>query len=456
MLQIRGHLTAAAFAAGLATAAGCSSNTHSGKPVTAAEEQPNEQDKLLMKGGVAGAMPTGLLAGIEDNGELLHDRPLFHHLSWQTFLSLNRPAEENVRGHAHRTRLLGEHGTEPVVWETWPSTDDLYERPHGDPRPKWATLTSQVPRFGRRSFNQATNSPDLSVGTLVALNKSFVRYETRLNEVEFLHIVGNTLDHKDVLDVRFPVDGTGKLDLPVQSVHIKAAWKILTDQEQRNGRFYTIRTDCAMFWTDTNQPKIEEKALGLIGLHIVHKFKGQENFVWSTFEHVDNLLSEMPGREHGASPSLHSTNPPGEYEAVRNKPGPIILRELGSFPPCDPEPTEVVRRTPIDPETDRINRLYQQHANVKQTVWRYYKLVGTQWTAKGKSLMRAPKMAKGGWDLIEENQRPADIANVSLETFRQEFTCFQCHANAFGRYQEMVFFPFGRAIEKPKAVGPSK
>ena len=45
----------------------------------------------------------------------------------------------------------------------------------------------------------------------------------------------------------------------------------------------------------------------------------------------------------------------------------------------DPEPTQVVRRHPINPETMAMNRAYWSLPEVRGTVWAHYMLVATQW-----------------------------------------------------------------------------
>jgi len=84
-------------------------------------------------------------------------------------------------------------------------------------------------------------------------------------------------------DVRYP-EGT---------ILVKGGFRELTDDEAASGRFYTttVRYYEDIPDTDPAEHCYHEREWGLVALHIIHKTPTSPNFVFSTFEQVDNLLT---------------------------------------------------------------------------------------------------------------------------------------------------------------------
>ena len=76
-----------------------------------------------------------------------------------------------------------------------------------------------------RDFNQAGNGR--FGGPLVAQNHTYVRFEVRLNQVEFDFIRDQQLYRKS----RLPSAGSPRLRFPNNSVAVKAAWRIIKEDE---------------------------------------------------------------------------------------------------------------------------------------------------------------------------------------------------------------------------------
>jgi hypothetical protein len=81
------------------------------------------------------------------------------------------------------------------------------------------------------------------------------------------------------------------------------------------------------------------------------------------------------------------------------------------------------------PETEEINRRYREHPQVRTSVWKRYRLVRSQWPINGSG---PPSPA-------------SDVANTTMETYRQRTTCMACHAQAqkasFVYFLEVRAFP---------------
>src|SRR5205814_1467290 len=92
-------------------------------------------------------------------------------------------------------------------------------------------ILSQVARLGTVNEVGFTATP---LGPLVAQNRTYVRYEVRLNRVAYEFMRTN----KYYLRENLPSErGTDPLGFPSGSVVVKAAWMELTEKDARE-RFY--------------------------------------------------------------------------------------------------------------------------------------------------------------------------------------------------------------------------
>lgn len=73
------------------------------------------------------------------------------------------------------------------------------------------------------------------------------------------------------------------------AIEIKAAWRVLTQEQFNSGRYHTAE---AVYYVDkSGEPEAKIGTFGLIGLHIIRKTKNYPTFIFSTFQHVDNLVT---------------------------------------------------------------------------------------------------------------------------------------------------------------------
>jgi hypothetical protein len=389
----------------------------------------------------------------EEVGDGEQDRPFFNDFAWREFIALSWPAADTARGEPDLKKKFGDLAG-PVVWESWKAVEDLYPPdPLQNPPTPWDTREAVVcaRRRGKDGKDEYYSLHDLlppeKAGkarvlprlsklegvqqggfvddefALVAQNKTFVRYEIRINQAEYDY----ARDHKVYL-LKTLVDQNGPLEFPEGSVTVKAAWRELPDDEQVCRHFYHVPAT-VVDWKNDGTPVLADRVMGLVGLHIAHKTPKRKNWIWATFEHVDNA-EHSPG---GISPpSFCSSDQGTTFDTPgTNVPPPTVAE--GKPLPKQPTPVEVARKTPVHPITDRINDAYRNHPQVKDTVWRNYRLVATQWPARpgdGPAAQRFPKN---------------EVANVTMETYHQTSGCLNCHAGAGD--VKFVFYPELRALD---------
>ena len=202
------------------------------------------------------------------------------------------------------------------MWSTWKSRYEIFQ-PEGKIPAPWASYDGESPcgdgfsnevvtlssftAFG--DFNQATFNLDELGNPLVAQTKVYARYEVRVNQPEFDSIVG----HKWFLASDLP---TKAAPVPFNdgSISVKAAWRILTsaDTPSIRARYYII-PNAQVF--DVASAKCTMQDIALVGFHIVAKLPGRPKWIWSSFEHVDNVPERVNTSKarHGAETASRNT-----------------------------------------------------------------------------------------------------------------------------------------------------
>ncbi|MFI0843229.1 hypothetical protein [Mesorhizobium sp. IMUNJ 23232] len=363
------------------------------------------------------------------SGEMLNDvcipeafpsNPIdfFDDYSWRAFLALVWPAKDGERGKPDLSAPIGKAGS-PLVFETFKSEWEIFQRDGAVPA-GWNEIGSENPcamagltskdlvlaAFSKfANVGQAGAAGDL-VGPLVGQNKTYVRFQTAFNQVEFDHIVDRKLYRRE--NVSNVVFENGAVDL-------KASW-ILMDGVANPERFYTRHAFVMNLETD----KCEDRLVGLVGLHIVHKTPSRPQWIWSTFEHADNV-PESGGTGHGAS-----FNAGDGVKMPDSNPF--------NFPPSPqaPAPFNVERIKPIHSQTEATNARYREALAAGGSVWQNYKLVMTQWplTPNAPEIDGKPPNTFPG-----KGTDTTSFANTTLETFEQKKIvtgCMNCHNTVQG------------------------
>ena len=351
----------------------------------------------------------------------------FDNYSWLTFIALNWPAN----GATCTANTSGTFGTGPTVWETYMQSTNLFVAPGSQPQSwcaqnptataQWKALPQAVRDIAQRTgvtrvIRQNAKASQQALpdfpgvdeavgGTLTDQNGRFVRYEITTNWDEYNYITTNSL---------WSLDGQSSFTPPLSfkasdpsnnvmgAMEIKAAWKVLGANDD-SSRFYTTQAIVFNDAAGDPSPCPVPVTLGLVGLHIAHKTQAQTNWIWSTFEQVDNTTK-----------SFNNPNCPAS-QCPPNKQTAVTSYEMNSnCTPANP-PVQVTRVTDIaknDETAVQLNAIYRKL--LAGTVWENYQLIGTQWTGE---LGTAPK--------------PAILANTTLETFIQPTSsCIGCHGSA--------------------------
>ncbi len=369
----------------------------------------------------------------------------FDLFSWQSFVALNWPATANG---APATNSITDPATAamPRVWDSYTTSEKLYKLPGVSPaaRALATRSSSRVLRLTAKSeqlsgFSQATGQP------LIDRNFNFVLYEIRVNPEEANYVLKNQLNtvtgqekflSNNVVD--FP---QGSVTGEVGAIEIKAAWRILDPATDDTNRFYTTTAviDIPATSTLNHQPLTFTTNVGLVGMHILHKAFGQTNWIWSTFEQVDNAPTSDEDLLRPHQWSFYNTNaflkvpidmPPPTTQYLWASQPPYAISNAWTIPNLGTVGTQVRRLYPIYAETKELNALWQNA--LTNTVWANYQLVGTQWAAGSDGPPPYTLVAA-----------PAVLANTVAETYIQSSaSCIGCHTGATTHTKPAKFADF--------------
>jgi hypothetical protein len=455
---------------------------------------------------------------IPNGGPNLQD---FDDFSWQSFIALNWPAKlfdangKPLRGVPDTTKTLGDPG--PRVWETWKADFELFQ-PGGVPPSDWESFQVVNPcpnptpapalrRGAKRGAPQAALPGKIlpliakgdSVlpggvnqamgGPLTAQQKinnkllTYVRYEIRVNQTQYNETKngkwylrsGLPNYPKPAISFTSSTLNTATGQGTYGAIELKAAWRLMTPAEMSNptitSRYYI--TQATVVDPNTGTCSTTTVPVGLVGFHIGHKSSPFTAWVWSTFEHVDNVpctAGEVGGGDSRcakpvlseASPTpnpMPAPTPPGGYSfnngqfdqfAARNGFSPASA--AFPFNPKKPpfKPVQTIRFNELRNDIISMNNFVMTLPGVQGTPWQFYKLVANQWSTNnidpntGKSIPIVVNDPTGSADLYPQgsgNPFPQDsVANITMETYYQVqsaapfknfgTSCIHCHYQA--------------------------
>jgi hypothetical protein len=387
-------------------------------------------------------------------------RPFFDYFSWESFIALNWPAAQGQRGVPNQPDnpqvfyQAAQGGA--VVWNTYKDSFELFGQKDQRPTPWDSTsvpiapcqntppgmLTLTLITKGDTTLddiNQAFSYP------LIDQHKNYAFYDVRYNKAQYEFVRGLDADKATWLYLLPSLAAKEPVSMPASSppstqgaMMLKSAWREMTTEEMADkdvtARYYIVQAQVY----DFEKKSCVQKNMGLVGLHIAQKLKDFPEWIWSTFEQVDNVA-----RGHDAKPNTpisfnNGTTSPATVGGYANRPP----APAPSVQPVDQRvPVQVTRLNPI-PDTPNgsstrdINSIYQQL--MKGTVWQYYELVFTQWPSDPKTFKTMddggtyPKYAGGAF--------PATgVTNTTMETYFQSQndavgaggnSCMSCHYRA--------------------------
>jgi hypothetical protein len=393
----------------------------------------------------------------EKKTQLEHRQRGFDFYSWLTFIALNSPADG-------RTRIDKSLPNTKAKWEDRANFKQLLDvmLPNGaepewdkkSPPPGCESEFKPESDMGIEMINESYDQP-FKTGPLIDQQGNYALFDILMNKDMFDYIKEHKLYSKDEqqsernskLKIDFPagknppkgqVEGGGP-----GGIIIKVSWKILESEEEKR-KFHTVEAAISMPRHDPNTlPRCVRKTLGLVGFHVMHKTVSRLQWIWTSFEHVDNVPEQSEiGKKKSwnfykfctgkACPPVNQT-PPRPWHPVEA----LALKFHTPFK------SQIVRTTPLTDDTKKMNKKFQEL--LRGTVWANYMLLSTQWpsdfncarkTAHDPAAEPLPDT-----DLEKEpdmNCAPAPtfLANSTLETYSQgevplaSSSCMACHGNA--------------------------
>ncbi|OHU89144.1 MULTISPECIES: hypothetical protein [Pseudoalteromonas] len=369
------------------------------------------------------------------NDPISHEQ--FARFAWRQFIYLNSPTKKASSGQSNVSPVVrgtvdpnanfvtsgnprfyqsGKSSTDNfsnniLLWESYAHRSELFPKnakASGDfPTllPKYDFINLSVPSSQARFNNLDENSQ-------IGQNKIFfpkngstpsanpyddyeVLFEAKVNQTEYDYIKGLNVTPNEPLE---------NFDLPNETIEIKAAWRVLSDDLAQSGRYHTA--EALYYKGEGSEAQAHVATFGLIGLHIIRKMENYEAFVFSTFEHVDNLK-----KPNGAETGLYfytTYNQLSYQSTVSSTPHAIVntgtnlvqlpLPTAGDITPANgyefingnftqptatsAGPIKVVQPPTITNAVTSVNQeVKNAMAQSKQfgnSVWQYYQLKGVQ------------------------------------------------------------------------------
>ena len=373
--------------------------------------------------------------------------------AWRAFIALNWPAAS--RGEPDRRSALSDPG--PRVWETFKSAAETFPvgaDGHRQRGAAWGADDGPSPcgvSNGARTiaefkpfaeFNQPSFSADSPANPLIAQNGEYVRYEARFNAATFETFVGaGWSEGRNLPDAARPAH------FPVGSIVVKAAWRPLNaaDLPAVRTRYYVTRAAIVDVPQSLAAHHLvcSQRDVALVGLHIVIKTASKPQWIWTSFEHVDNV----PPAGDGAArePDARAAQAPyGFFDPSRPSKlwppyGDVATQPIDSDHPPELHPAamQIVRRHPINAAFMAANRGYWAKAGVKGSVWAHYMLVAAQWPTSSKPPSPEndgayfPGQPEGAGPDSYKSVAPVqeNLVNSTMESYLQEApsSCMACH-----------------------------
>ena len=396
---------------------------------------------------------------LEDQQKFAEVQRLFDLDAWQMFLATNWPTNDNGQPDKSLTDQDAPHWTLPE----WQESAQVYRvdgkrpqackapanalaaalaQPATEPAPllkglavfakpqvansRFALSLANISAVGNISFldlNKGGEIDQAFAGPLIDQKGNFVHYSIVLDPHEFKYVCDTgiyningqiKLTEQGVSTLSFPI-GNDKEDWS-GATELKFAWKILSDDEKASKRFFTMEATLP----PGEIPGTNKVTVGLVGMHIGHKSVTSPQWIWATFEQVDNLVGD-PLAHPAIKPSFYN---PSCETCVPNF-DPSVTKNTKT-------PVQVMRAVPIPGDKLRLNGEAQAVLSQLGSVWQYYELIDTQWPTNP----AAPPAAIDGPDAISNksggNPTPVFLTNITMETYFQtgvQLACNQVEGN---------------------------
>ncbi|XUJ33556.1 hypothetical protein ACQ5SK_38455 [Bradyrhizobium japonicum] len=248
-------------------------------------------------------------------------------------------------------------------------------------------------------FNQAAFTLARLANPLIDQSRMYTRYEVRFNREQFDSIVDD--NNKWYIKQNLPTSAKPGA-FRDGSIELKAAWRVLMPSDGIDrSRYYIAKAMVFDPVATTRGGSIvcNERDIALVGLHIVIKTKLRPQWIWSSFEHIDNVPSKIDEPDAKAARIPYSFNSGSPPPGLAPTPAPKMISD--DNPPSDnPDPMQVVRLQPIQPDTMQMNQAYWNLPEIKGTVWANYMLIMTQWPSAPGHQVRPTQEDRSRWELV--------------------------------------------------------
>ena len=370
--------------------------------------------------------------------------------SWRSFLAVNWPAQAGQRGVPEGGSSLSDVSS-PRVWETYKETAEVFQPED----PTW-TLDDQawddsqpLPAVCEQAVEGLEGSPKLiqmitktrshqildethqamgnQFNVLVDQDGKLIRYEVRFNRDEFEYLKSN--DFANTGNYSFDGPKNGPVFFPTQvegftgdgSIEIKAAWRELcvpdpsgqcsAEEEQLSERYYHQTSLIYTPESKSGPATCRVARAGLVGFHLIRKTYLAPQWVWATFEHVDNVPPFEGGTAEAATSEATDSGgpyllnggcdgktPPDEFCSLM-RPGAFPakkLAELGVEPPagtdanCCPNAQLILNAHPGKPADDGRLQADDGGPLVKNQITRLVEVGPREMNARFQGQLAAP------------------------------------------------------------------
>ncbi|HYO12723.1 MAG TPA: hypothetical protein VE685_05980 [Thermoanaerobaculia bacterium] len=407
---------------------------------------------------------SGTLQGLQND---------FDVYSWNSFIALNWPV--SASGAVEPGVKIGQNGDNPTVWETWSESSDIFlaggapPPPFGQHTPPPAACQNLytpgmrvVTQIGKTLLEEDVQP--FKTGPLVDQNGQYTRFEITVNENMFDTIVGYQLYNQQGQQAYASAGNSVQFlcgsnpTSQVGAIMAKAAWKVL-GKGDNPGRFHKVQ---ALVYTPDAKDLKDRcvlQTLGMVGLHIAHKTTSAPQWIWSSFEQVDNAPDQGQVEPAGSHFNYYNAGCKG---CPVNEPPP---RPWNASIPGQPA-TQVERVIPIAPSTAQLNQTAAAllRSVNPASVWQYYELISTQWPTQPAAASTfcpppgGPPVKKSPALLNETDGNPAPqfLANATLETYIQgsvpnvSSSCIRCHHAATATTGDTADFTY--LLERAESV----
>ncbi len=431
--------------------------------------------------------------------------------AWQEFIYANWKADPNNPGlpdpNAQPSSFGTPNDTAATVWESFLSATQVFSQPAARARTAWMAkrpvvkMLTKLSKLGDAVLNLASIGQAGDGKWITDQRGVPAFYEIRLNLDEYAYITTNVFNGSDLATFAGQracasqpgKNGRGGFNLPagnasgntdvdclgnvatygqgVGAIEIKAAWVALPADGSLNYRYKTSLAQYTLPGGETVQA-----TMGLVGLHIIHKVPGANQFIWATFEQIDNdpddnngnpvapTLPANPNRKASPGYTFFNTscNPQTDtyYHCVPNTlPGDACPIGKPPTPGCFPysAPMQITRITPVDSQANSVNG-YAWSLQPADSVFNYYRLIDVQWPNSSSPVPPKSTVPLSTGDITPSSANRI-VANTTLETYMQtKNSCMDCHqyASIAQPSRQSLVLRAGRYVRRVLIMGPNK